>query len=473
MGTVEVEPMTSAVSGVAQQLERAAAEFVREHRLPGAAVGVVHGGELVWSAGVGFADIESRRAPDRQTLYRVASITKTFTGTAIMQLRDEGRLHLDDPAVASLPELRGAESPFGPIETVTIRRLLSHESGLMSDPPGTDWTEPAYEGDARANLARVAEIGTRVAPNTQEKYSNLGYQLLGEIVARVSGMPYAQYIDEAILGPLGMVSSAFDPLPDDLERRRATGYGPRAFSDDLVVSVAPPSCQAEGGLSSSLEDLARWISFQFSHDGGPREGAQVLSGSTLAEMHRPRYLAAEGDWRIAWGLTWYAERRDDGVWVQHSGGIHGFTTNVCFDPRAKVGGIALVNGNSDPEKLSVELATIARDAVLAMPPPVAAPAPAPPEWRDLLGLYADRDYLQVVRLEWRDGKLTFLDPGWADWKPTLAPTADPDRFVVEPGMRDSGEPCVFRRRADGRIHSVMLASQVLSRLDPVAESDQP
>jgi CubicO group peptidase (beta-lactamase class C family) len=239
------------------------------------------------------------------------------------------------------------------------------------------------------------------------------------------------------------------------------------------VSVAPPSCQAEGGLSSSLEDLARWISFQFSHDGGPRRGAQVLAGPTLAEMHRPRYLATEGDWRIAWGLTWYAERRDDGVWVQHSGGIHGFTTNVCFDPRANVGGIALVNGNSDPEKLSVELATIARDAVLAIPVPVAAPDPLPPQWRDLLGLYADRDYLQVLRLEWRDGKLTFLDPGWPDWKPTLAPTADPDRFVVEPGMRDSGEPCVFRRRADGRIQSVVLASQVLRRLDPVATSDEP
>jgi D-alanyl-D-alanine carboxypeptidase len=146
---------------------------VKENRLPGAAVGVVHGDELVWSSGVGFADVASRRAPDASTLYRIASITKTLTGTAIMQLRDEGRLHLDDPIVAHIPELRNAQNPFGPIETITIRRMLSHESGLMSEPPGTDWSVPTYEGVVERNLARPEEIGARVAPNTQWKYSNL------------------------------------------------------------------------------------------------------------------------------------------------------------------------------------------------------------------------------------------------------------------------------------------------------------
>ena len=128
--------MTSPVAKITDELEAKAAAFVKEHRLPGAAVGVVHGDDLVWSAGVGFADVASRRPPDTSTLYRIASITKTFTGTAIMQLRDEGRLHLDDPIVAYVPELRDAASPFGPIETVTIRRMLSHESGLAGDPPG-------------------------------------------------------------------------------------------------------------------------------------------------------------------------------------------------------------------------------------------------------------------------------------------------------------------------------------------------
>src|SRR5690349_24672206 len=121
--------MAALTDAVATELEATATGFVREHRLPGLAAGVVHEGGLIWSVHPGFADVASRRAADDSTLYRIASITKTFTETAIMQLRDEGRLHLDDPAVEYLPELRSSGSAYGPIETVTIRRLLSHESG--------------------------------------------------------------------------------------------------------------------------------------------------------------------------------------------------------------------------------------------------------------------------------------------------------------------------------------------------------
>src|SRR5262249_36059901 len=148
---------------------------------------------------------------------------KTFTGTAILQLRDEGLLHLDDPAVAHLPELKGAESPFGPIETVTIRRMLSHDSGLAGEPPDTDWTIPEYEGDAARNLARISETGTKIPPNTQQKYSNLAYQLLGEIVTRVGGVPYPDYIRTNIWEPLGMAGSAFQPIPGTVPPPRGSG----------------------------------------------------------------------------------------------------------------------------------------------------------------------------------------------------------------------------------------------------------
>lgn len=172
--------MSDAVKGVADELLACAASFVQEHRLPGAAVGVVVGDELSWSAGVGLCDVASARRPASSTLFRIASITKTFTGTAIMQLCVAGKVRLDDPVVTYLPELHHAESNFGPIETLTIRRMLSHESGLASDPSGTDWTIPRYEGSASANLARAHEIATKIPPNVQTKYSNLAYQLLGE-----------------------------------------------------------------------------------------------------------------------------------------------------------------------------------------------------------------------------------------------------------------------------------------------------
>jgi CubicO group peptidase (beta-lactamase class C family) len=155
----------------------------------------------------------ARGGPQPGTLFRVASVTKTFTGTAVMQLRDAGRLGLDDPAVAYLPELRAAVSPFAPIEAVTIRRMLSHESGLAAEPPGTDWSAAAYEGDAGLTLARAGEITVRLAPNAAHKYSDLAYQLLGEIVTRVSGMPYPQYLRGAVARPAGLLRVLADGLP--------------------------------------------------------------------------------------------------------------------------------------------------------------------------------------------------------------------------------------------------------------------
>jgi CubicO group peptidase (beta-lactamase class C family) len=458
------------VQDVVPELAAKAAAFVKENRLPGVAAGVVHGDRLAWFAGVGFADVADRRPPEDTTLYRIASITKTFTGTAIMQLRDEGLLHLDDPAIAHLPELKDAASPFGPIETVTIRRMLSHESGFAGEPPDTDWTTPAYEGDAGRNLERIGRSGTRIPPNMQQKYSNLAYQLLGEIVARRSGVPYPEYIRSNILEPLGMAGSAFEPMPEALRSRRATGYMPRLFSDELDVSVEPPTVWAEGGMWSSVADLARWIALQFREDGGERSGAQVLSGSSLKEMHTPRYLG-DATWTEAWCISWYARRRDDVVWVQHSGGLHGFITNVCFHPKDRVGAIALLNGVADAAELSMDLATIARGAVNAEPATIEAPAPLPDAYRSLLGLYLDPHEGVILRLEWRDGKLTVVDPDDSAYRPTLVPGDETDVFVVEPGVRESGERVVFNRVPDGRVSSMFLAAATLVRLDPVVPFD--
>jgi CubicO group peptidase (beta-lactamase class C family) len=356
----------------------------------------------------------------------------------------------------------------GPIESVTIRRALSHESGLMSEPPGTDWAVPRYEGLAERSLARVNQIGTRVPPNSQWKYSNLAYQFLGEIVARVSGTPFVEYVGSRILQPMGMTSTAFEPLPDALVGRRATGYGPRWFSDELQAAPAMPGVWAEGGLWSCVADLGRWLSCQVRVDADPRADARVLAGSTLREMHRPRYLVDEA-WTQAWGIGWYAVRRDDVIWVQHAGGLPGFVTNVCFDPTGRVGAIALVNGFADAAELAMDLAGIARTAIREAAPTIPAPPATPDAYRPLLGMYVSINGGELIRLEWRDGKLVFITPDDPAWKPALSATEDPDVFTVEPGFRPSGEPARFTRTADGRVRSLFLGGETWSRLEPVQD----
>ena len=435
------------VGGVASKLEARAATYIKDNRLPGAAVGVVHCDRLAWWAGIGFADIASRRPPEPTTLYRIASITKTFTGTAIMRLRDAGKLRLDDPIGRHIPEVAH-------LEDVTIRRLLSHESGLQSEPPGTDWRKVLYEGSVERNLGRASEIKTRVPPNSQTKYSNLGVQLLGEVVARRSGMPYVDYVRTQLLEPIGMTNTAFEPLPEALKRRCATGYGGRFVSDELALAATPPTIWAEGGLWSCVEDLARWISYQFRDD------------PTLREMHRPRYLVDE-EWTEAIGISWFARRRKGVTWVLHDGGLHGFRSNVCFDPKLEVGAVALINGVGEPATLALELASIAREAVMRAAPKIEPPAPIPAAYRPLVGIYFDNELGATLRVEWRDRKLVIIDPAEPQWRPTLTPTEDPSVFGIEPGIRQSGENAVFNRLPDGRVASIFFAAGTWARLDPV------
>ena len=279
--------MPGVVADGAAELEVKLASFVKQNRLPGGTAGVVHGNDMAWSAGAGFADTATRQPAQPGTLYRIASITKTFTGTAVMQLRDAGRLDLDDPAVAYLPELRSAVTPFAPIEAVTIRRMLSHESGLPAEPPGTDWSVPDYQGSPELTLARAGDIVLKLPPNAAHKYSDVAYQLLGEIVTRVSGTPYPRFVRESILDPLGMHATGFEPLPGPLPQRQAAGYDWRALSDDLDLAPAMPPVWAEGGLWSCVEDLARWVSFQLRGHQTRRSLAGPGSGITARDAPAP------------------------------------------------------------------------------------------------------------------------------------------------------------------------------------------
>jgi CubicO group peptidase (beta-lactamase class C family) len=452
------------MDAVSAELEACAAGFVKKHRLPGASVGVVLPEGLAWSGQIGFSDLNRREVPKPSTLYAIASITKTFTGTAIMQLEARGLLDLDDPVTKYLAELEEADCSVGPISAVTIRRMLSHESGLAEEPPGTDWTKHVREAVPGEVLRRASEIGTKVLPNSQWKYSNLAYQLLGEVVKRVSGKPYIEFVREEILEPLAMTSTSWSPLPSELESRRATGYAPRTFSDELEVAHEGLLAWSEAGLWSSVEDLARWLVFQMGAYATPDFDSLILSSATLRSMHKPRYLA-DDLWTRAWGISWYARRRDDGIWIQHSGGWDGFITDVCFDSTGKVGAIALLNGIGDAPSLAMDLSAIARNSLTSRASDITPSAPTPEGYKSLLGVYLDAEYGELVQVEWRDAALMVVMPTDPTFKVTLLQGEMPDAFIVGAGIRPSGETVRFERRADGRVVSMFLAVGTFRRLD--------
>jgi len=453
----DIDAVGAAGSEYADQL----AAFVRDNRLPGGVAGVVHRDRLVWTGTVGHADLASGTPTTAAGRYDVASITKTFTGTAVMRLRDAGLLDLDDPAVTWLPELRAMTSPHARVEAVTIGRMLAHESGLMAEPPGTDWASGRYQGVVAETLSRPELLTVAARPHAAHRYSDLAYQLLGEIVARVTGQPFPDYLREQILVPLGLAATGYRPLPEDA--RAATGYQWRGLTDELDPAAGIGPVWSEGGLWSCLDDLARWVGFQLGAYRG--EESPVLSAESRREMHRARYLA--GGWSEAWGLSWCTTRRDDVSWIGHSGGITGFTSTLWFDPDSQVGAIVLVNGMTGDVGLGHALGATARRAATSGKPEIAIATPTitPLGYRPLLGIYA-RPGLGgwLMRVEWRDGALVVTTAEAPAWQLTLTPTDEPDVYACAP----DGGTVTFARNDGGAIVSMRLFDTAWQRLEPAA-----
>jgi hypothetical protein len=184
-------------------------------------------------------------------------------------------------------------------------------------------------------------------------------------------------------------------------------------------------------------------------------------------MHKPRYLSDE-EWSSAWGISWYSVRKDDVTWVQHSGGLPGFTSNACFDRSTGVGAIVLVNGVADASGLAMSLAAAGRGLAAAAAPQPRPLVATPADLAPLLGVYAPPDFSFLVTLEWRDGQLTLIDMSDPADKVVLNRAGEPGGFVVAPGVRSSGEAVDFRRLPDGSVASLAYGGGRLVRLGPVA-----
>ena len=332
--------MPDVLPSTAVRLLARTARAQRDGRLPSLVAGVVRDGALVWSAGRGAVD-----EPHDDVQYRLGSISKTVTAIVVMRLREEGRLGLDERVEQHVPD-----TPFG---DRTVGQLLAHVGGVRAESP-TDWWErtPGVPFDELAGRSSADDVPHPAGRRFH--YSNLGYGVLGELVARLRGRPWADVVRDEVLLPLGLERTT--PRPSG---RAAQGWAVHPWADVLLpepehdaVAMAPA-----GQLWSTLADLGRFAAFLLDGDD------DVLPRPVLEEMSVP--AGAEpgpGGWS-GYGLGLQVLPADGITLVGHGGSMPGFLAGVLVDRDSGLGGVALANGTAGLDGgLVRDLITTVRDA---------------------------------------------------------------------------------------------------------------
>ena len=325
---------------------------VRKAKIAGSSFYVVRDGRTVAADHLGEQDAGARVAVDARTIYHWASITKTMTGIAIMQLRDRGLLSLDDPIVKYVPELAAVHNPFGDTGAITLRQLMSHSAGFRSGTwPWRDHDWQPFEPQGWDQLVAMLPY-TRVEfePGSRFGYSNPGIVYLGQVIERLSGEDYEVYVDKNILKPLGMHASYFDRTPPHLLPHRAHSYyvrdGKRVaapFDVDTGVTVS------NGGLNAPMPDMAKYLAFLLGDPARVADYDLVLKRSSLEEMWAPQISAGEDftQGRMAAttqsALSFFVDRSRGVRIVGHNGDQNGFRAYLSFCPDQRVGSLLAFN----------------------------------------------------------------------------------------------------------------------------------
>ena len=340
------------LSAAFADIDRVFQDFVATSHVPGAAWGIIVDGELAHTGSTGYSDVTSKVPVDVDTVFRIASMTKSFTAISILQLRDRNQLSLDDPADRYVPELKGLPYPTSDSPTITIRHLLSHSEGFPEDNPWGD----RQLADTDEQMSRMIERGIPFsnAPGVAYEYSNYGFAILGRIVSKVSGVPYADYVQANILRPLGMTATTLEPT-SVLPNRLAHGY---RWEDDQwkeEPQLRHGAFGAMGGMLTSIRDLSKYVAM-FMDAWPPRDGADdgPIRRSSLREMQqmwRPAGAAASRDASTgatqlnvaAYGFGLRISQTCTFRDVSHGGGLPGFGSTMRWLPEHGVGIIALGN----------------------------------------------------------------------------------------------------------------------------------
>ena len=337
------------------------ARFATANHIPGMSYGIVLDGRLVHKGSIGQTDLSNRTAVASSSVFRIASMTKSFTAMAILRLRDSGVLKLDDPVHLYVPEMRKLVYPSLDSEPITIRHLLTHGAGFPEDNPWGDRQLADTDKDLSELLSSGLNFST--SPGTSYEYSNLGFAILGRIITKVSGMPYQRYIAERIWQPLGMRSAAWEYATVS-GRLLAHGYRwqeGRWLEEELLHDQPDGSWGAMGSMLCSVDDFANYMSFHLSA-WPPSDGIEngPVGRAAVREMHHPWRFSGFNPRAVlpsgrpcpsasayGYGLRW-GVNCDGNTTVGHSGGLPGFGSNWQIMPEIGIGVVSMGNRTYAP-----------------------------------------------------------------------------------------------------------------------------
>lgn len=406
-----------------------------EGQVPSVVAGVVRDGELVWSAGVGAVPGEVH-----DTQYKIGSITKTFTAVLVLQLADEGRLSLDAPASEVLGGVGYADR--------TIRQLLAHSGGLQAEPAG-DWWERS-EGGSFDELA-AANDGSAAAFETgrQFHYSNLGYGLLGEVIARLRGQSWWEAVSERILVPLGMTRTAYQA-----SGAHAQGWSVHPYTQTLIAEPLPDTgaMAPAGQVWSTVADLGTYCAFLL--DGH----ADVLSRDTLALAFTPQSGDEHSGLAYAHGLGFQIFRGGSGTLVGHSGSMPGFHAICLVDRSRRTGVVGLANAMTGipVTTFGASLLDELEKWEPALPPVWVPNEVVPAELKDVLGVWHWGPTPFVLACE--GGDLVARRRGVENWR-----FAVQDSRIVGTRGYHAGEELRVVHRGDGTVSHLDVGTFILTR----------
>ena len=339
-------PDVSALSGQIDQI--VAAAYAKDNHAS-VTVGVVSGGRLAWAKSYGYADIENKVPASADTVYRIGSITKQFTALMLLQLEQEGKVHLSDPVEKYFPEVNKVKKRFPGAPPITLVQLATHTSGLEREPANTEtYLTGAVSDWEKVLIAALGDTSYEFEPGTRFSYSNIGYAILGATLGRAAGQSYTSYVQEHIFTPLGMADTAFEPNPR-IRSRIARGYLVDK-ADKLDWETADHEHQGRGykvpngAIYTTVGDLAKFVLFELG--GGP---SSVLKPESL-EHNYDRIITSGDDLSDGYGIGFSLVRKNNLVLLGHNGGVAGYGANAYFERSSKTGVITLRNAVGEGDK---------------------------------------------------------------------------------------------------------------------------